>query len=967
MEERLAELRLAMNKEKEERERQGGGYWSRGQTGNLNSYATDVLNKPSSSSSSKSSGKKKVKILKDTPLDIPERPSQPGTMAYIAKQEVSLTPRQKVKGPKCGQCEEKKAAVSCVQCSELYCPGCFTAFHLKGALKKHRSLPVSATGPRQCMSPRPAPPVTNGNGDFDTHSSENFDSYPSEGAIHPTNSAINRVRFDDHGRNSPEGASGSFDGPSLFTGNYNEAESAASFQQALAAWRTGKSEGGEPASETPRQPQVLKVETPRQTAPVGIDSGTETKKPPPVEIKFSSNLSYAERLLIKKHRRTDVDKSDTPRLSLPPTPRLNFQSMPEDSHSEVEMPFTPRSQQTPRIEAYPQGDNEEQDEEMEDEERVNFNALYELSKMAANTNGGKPRHDEDNISIIELDSVTTNPTIEETTQFMVQESSDLEAWTAKESARDTARKSARDRFIESDRGDMREKTRDSIREMSREKTRESITNRESERESQRNSKPPKSSTRRTAPNMEDNINTSPENRSSKPPTRMEDRLGSGKVKDRSQDQTEARVKSGKVRPVSGKSRPPSSRAKSRQESQRPGSGTRSRTGSRAGSRAGSWMEGEGVLTKAPSEALRMVAQMSAEVQVQRSVPLEELFMIGVTPVQQDRVMTPSRAKSAKGDKLKVSNQLYQMAPRSWRPDSSLADNVPEELVQIEPIEDPLAVPMETDAIDMVMDANVFPGSTDRSDMETPTPRAPSRSDSLLRDSTLPEFTRNTSHLSTNQRSPEPPKGEKSFRQPSRHSKSRSSHHTLTPRLETPRRDRSDDVEPSDVQSSATFDGRPSSRGLVPHGVRAVSRSGTGTTPRSQRASSRVGGATPRGEDSERPLSRAIVVDGEDLSSYDTVGDQESRNIDDQESLSKLEWELASESGRLTADGQISRMSILPDTDDEGSTGSSRSFSRMSQQDQGYDINSRLREDELMGDDDDEDRESEEENEVKALH
>lgn len=104
-----------------------------------------------------------------------------------------------------------------------------------------------------------------------------------------------------------------------------------------------------------------------QAAPIGIDSGTETKKPPPVEIKFSSNLSYAERLLIKKHRRTDVDKSDTPRLSLPPTPRLNFESMPEDSHSEVEMPFTPRSQQTPRIEAYPQRDNEEQDDEMEGE------------------------------------------------------------------------------------------------------------------------------------------------------------------------------------------------------------------------------------------------------------------------------------------------------------------------------------------------------------------------------------------------------------------------------------------------------------------------------------------------------------------------------------------------------------------------------------------------------------------------
>lgn len=100
------------------------------------------------------------------------------------------------------------------------------------------------------------------------------------------------------------------------------------------------------------------------SVPTGVDSGTETKEAPPVEIKFSSNLSYAERLLIKKHRRTDIEKSDTPRMSLPSTPRLNF-SMPKDSHSEVEMPFTPRSQQTPRIEAYPQrayAENEEQDD-----------------------------------------------------------------------------------------------------------------------------------------------------------------------------------------------------------------------------------------------------------------------------------------------------------------------------------------------------------------------------------------------------------------------------------------------------------------------------------------------------------------------------------------------------------------------------------------------------------------------------
>ena len=42
--------------------------------------------------------------------DIPERSNQPGTMAYIA-QKGSLSARDKPKGPKCGQCEERGAAV----------------------------------------------------------------------------------------------------------------------------------------------------------------------------------------------------------------------------------------------------------------------------------------------------------------------------------------------------------------------------------------------------------------------------------------------------------------------------------------------------------------------------------------------------------------------------------------------------------------------------------------------------------------------------------------------------------------------------------------------------------------------------------------------------------------------------------------------------------------------------------------
>lgn len=60
-------------------------------------------------------------------------------------------------------------------------------------------------------------------------------------------------------RNSPEGASGSFDGPSLLDGTYDESENAVAFQQALQAWRTG-----EASSETTSKPKTI---TPRRHSP----------------------------------------------------------------------------------------------------------------------------------------------------------------------------------------------------------------------------------------------------------------------------------------------------------------------------------------------------------------------------------------------------------------------------------------------------------------------------------------------------------------------------------------------------------------------------------------------------------------------------------------------------------------------------------------------------------------------------
>lgn len=31
----------------------------------------------------------------------------------------------------------------CLECGEDYCANCFTSFHMKGALQKHRTVPIS--------------------------------------------------------------------------------------------------------------------------------------------------------------------------------------------------------------------------------------------------------------------------------------------------------------------------------------------------------------------------------------------------------------------------------------------------------------------------------------------------------------------------------------------------------------------------------------------------------------------------------------------------------------------------------------------------------------------------------------------------------------------------------------------------------------------------------------------------------
>ncbi|XP_021346936.1 uncharacterized protein LOC110446221 isoform X2 [Mizuhopecten yessoensis] len=993
MEERLKELRMAMNREKEERERQGGGYWSRGQTGNLNNYASDVLSQKPAKAPPVKDGKRKVKVLKDTPLDIPERPKHPGTMAYIAKQDAVLTPRSRnVKGPKCGQCEEKKAAVSCVQCSEHYCASCFAAFHLRGALKKHRSVPLSASGPRVCMSPRPPQP-SNGDRSIDFHAPP-----PAERAEDRYLAKIRAQRD----RNSPEGASGSFDQNGLIGGEYDEAESAASFQQALLAWRTGDApttppkSAPKPAPKQRNSPRKVAY-SPVRTPTVQVEFGTSTvEEKENIEIKFTSTMSYADRLLLKKHRRTEVGKMATPRLG-------DWEGHDEpDPRSRSITPFgdhrTRDQHQTPRQDPWLAGPSTPRVEPLfssrEDEfsvQPVNFQSLYEAVKYSESASSQPSRSVSGGMTIEEIDGDAVSPLprsmycnsamkrVEETSACLVQELDDPQAWTLNQngSSSNYHQNVVTDVTPPKSRKSRRTPRTPGGKSKSRLQTGPVIQS------------PDPEDYERVQPPLEEepNLAKSKHNRARKsyveyspsdtsrtqPPTMIDTattKPPSSSAKSRPQSSAKSRPQS------SAKSRPQSSaRTKSRQNSY-----NISRPSSRARSRAGSRMEGEGVLTKGPSQGLLHVAMMNkddslGDKQKSYSSAFNEFFMLGVQPEQTDRTMTPSKHKDSRTDKVKVSSQLYQMAPRSWRPDSSLADNVDTESIQkddaaMEMVEATTPVPLDiTDQpnpLDLGGRASVL--SFINNEMDSITQKAEANMVSLLTkelsfdDETELQFGNDLEEEDDD--FPDLPPTPTNLK-------------VTTPRPSSSVRSRPDSGTPR-PSSSASRSASHRNRGSDRPGSSFSVRSSTVTprpediTPRPVSVTKRFNSTTPRPSSRSRSQvqedgreSRAIIVDGEDMSTYDLEEQRESTFLEDQETLDNLEWELASETGRITADGKVSRME-MGDSGSTGSADSTRSFSRMSQQDQGYDINSRLREDEMTDDGEDED-DFEDEEDVRALH
>ncbi|XP_061493225.1 zinc finger B-box domain-containing protein 1 isoform X2 [Rhineura floridana] len=303
MEKKLQQLQSNMSREKQERERANGYRWKSGQAGL--GMQPQLLLQNKENVGKVSSGKIKLRVLKEQ-VQAPEPAKQP-LARKVASDAAAEKP--KVKGKACGQCETKAALLVCLECGEDYCPSCFARLHQKGALKLHRTtslqakahIPVGKLEAAQQFLKTINPKESNGwinNGqkkEINNILADTLD-IPS-----PLPKMPAHIFEEASTESSTEVRSESQSGGSLLRGAFDEEISAKSFQDALNQWRSGNFS------------QKSKEECSCQVGSENTGTCQVQTSPPvvkkPVEIEFKEDgLNYMERLLIKKHRRTPVDK-----------------------------------------------------------------------------------------------------------------------------------------------------------------------------------------------------------------------------------------------------------------------------------------------------------------------------------------------------------------------------------------------------------------------------------------------------------------------------------------------------------------------------------------------------------------------------------------------------------------------------------------------------------------------------------
>ncbi|XP_073351205.1 uncharacterized protein zbbx [Pagrus major] len=350
MEEKLQQLKESMSKEKKERGHSG---WKSGQCDSLISNALTNSSKKNKEIMLQklSAGKVKIRVLKDEPLTAPPQPPPPPPTTGLR-----ATRKNRLRGRYCGQCEVKTAGLMCAECTEDYCIGCFAKFHQKGALKLHRIIPIqtdlqthvssrdvvncfqkqidpspdpgtfTSLNPSSSSSSKPSPSpshtiksnATTRQGDGRPEEGTEAVAKPMQLHLYPSQVlAVNqgkekKVEMTEEGLNRDDERGVPTD---LLRGEYNEEESARSFQEALRQWRVEKSdEAGEPMSEEAMWIPVLPVSAMATQADLASDRRAERRGRGggegrvPVRVEFTENsLTYLDRLLLKKHRRTPIE------------------------------------------------------------------------------------------------------------------------------------------------------------------------------------------------------------------------------------------------------------------------------------------------------------------------------------------------------------------------------------------------------------------------------------------------------------------------------------------------------------------------------------------------------------------------------------------------------------------------------------------------------------------------------------
>ncbi|CAL8107362.1 unnamed protein product [Calicophoron daubneyi] len=137
MEERLQMLKSVLYKDLPKRTQSSETIWN----GSKGKEIIDARPKPSSLLDM---SRVKLKTLKHENIEVKMDHHYSDLISKVMKSTEKYTmPEEKASFTKCGQCEIKQASVSCQECNENYCARCFAQFHMKGALRRHHSLPLS--------------------------------------------------------------------------------------------------------------------------------------------------------------------------------------------------------------------------------------------------------------------------------------------------------------------------------------------------------------------------------------------------------------------------------------------------------------------------------------------------------------------------------------------------------------------------------------------------------------------------------------------------------------------------------------------------------------------------------------------------------------------------------------------------------------------------------------------------------